>query len=287
MSYFGSSPIQEGAAGLGDTNPNSFMPPPVRASQEGSLGEYFAASGLGATPTFYRPGTRAYREGSIGSTFYRPGTRAYREGSIGEYFSGLGAASAPALALDLSDPIALRELKTLMVMAYPASASATMDDGALVYDKAWFTNGVWDRRASALWLEIAAAMAIAPGADPQLAEKVTVSSGDEAYPNATGVVTMMMTQFAPYSAGTPAEKEEFAALFPTVSTWTAVAFPALAAPGGSQPSVLPPVSGGLVASSTYTKFAWAGAAGLAVLGAYLVLGNKKKSRSYSSMYPSG
>lgn len=267
MSYFGNTKIQEGAAGLGDSGPSSFMPPPVHAVREGSLGEYFSANGLGATNTFMRPGTRAFRDGSLGDdTFYRPSTRAYRQGSIGEYFSGVGALPSPT-TLDLTNPATLKEFKAIMARVAP-DGMAINADGVQYWDEAWYDNGIWDEKADELW---AAIDAVYPIQAPS--ESISATVNGHQYPTVPGASAVVGAGMSAFGA------EIFSSSFPNVNAWLAQASadPEGAAVGEPYFTLEETITGKKTGMAMSTM-AWAGAAGVAVLGAALVFGGKKKKK---------
>ena len=199
-------PLQAYADGTpGGVEPNPDMPGPLQSYHDGSLG------GLGdddaSTPiSVWHDGVLGNRRSGM-STFGP--NQAYQDGSLGEYFSGIGATTA--MTLDLGDQSAMTELKAMMALMAPEQTLTA--DGQKVYTPDWYTSGIWDPQASLLWQYIVSKSAALSGKD------VSVTSGNQTFPNATGVGFMIAMIAAPSSStyGPDYAKKSF----PIITSWYA------------------------------------------------------------------
>jgi len=240
-SYFGSTKIIQGAAGLGQgplmayadgvvggSANDADMPGPLRAYSDGSLGlgddssmpgplqAYADGTVGGSAANADMPGPLfAYQDGSLGDgsaptddpggtpiSVFEDGIfdtaprnanfgplQSFRDGSLGR-LRGLGA---DALTLDLGDAATLAEVKSLLAMA--SGGYALTADAQKVYTPDFYTSGIWEPSASALWQYIVSNI-------PQMSGKsVSDSAGNQTYPNATGLGILVGFAAAPTTAG--------------------------------------------------------------------------------------
>jgi len=305
--YFGSTKITQGAGGLGQTGPlqayadgviggsaaSAEMPGPLQSFHDGSLGQtgplQAYADGIvgGSASNAEMPGPLfAYHDGSLGEgptsddaggtpiSVFQDGIfersesspnfgplQAFHDGSLG-VFGGLGA---DALTLDLGDQATLTEVKTLLSMASGGYAAST--DAQKVYTPDFYTSGIWEPSASALWQYIVSNI-------PQMSGKnVSDSAGGRTFPNALGLGIIVGFMAAPSTS----------ALGPD---WVKKNMPNLFAwfTGGAGP-VLPPYftladkTKGQRASTGGAKasmMVWYGVGAAALLGVALVMMRKKR-----------
>ncbi len=245
--YFGSTTITQGAGGLGQDGPlmafadgvvggnaeSADMPGPLFAYQDGSLGlgqdgplmAYADGSVGGKSEDADMPGPLfAYHDGALGRALGDDDSEtpifAFHEGVLGPHYEGMrtfgplmayhdGSLGATQVALDLGDQSALTEVKASMALLAPEQTLTA--DGQKVYTADWYTSGIWDPQASLLWQYIVSKTAALSGKD------VSVSAGDQTYPNGTGVGFMVATIGAPTSTtyGPDFVKKSF----PVLSAW--------------------------------------------------------------------
>jgi hypothetical protein len=170
------------------------MPGPIVAYHDGSLGD---AGDDDATPV------DAFHDGVLGPHYDGMDTfgplMAYHDGSLG----------ATQVSLDLGDQSALTEVKSMMALLAPEQTLTA--DGQKVYTPDWYTSGIWDPQASLLWQYIVSKTAAFSGKD------VSVTAGDQTYPNATAIGFMVSTIGAPTASsyGPDYLKKNF----PILSAW--------------------------------------------------------------------
>jgi hypothetical protein len=179
-------PLQAYADGtVGGSAANADMPGPLFAYQDGSLGD-------GSAPTDDPGGTPiSVFEDGIFDTAPRSANfgrlQSFRDGSLGAIVSG-----GPT-PLDLGDAATLAEVKSLLAMA--SGGYALTADAQKVYTPDFYTSGIWEPSASALWQYIVSNI-------PQMSGKsVSDSAGSQTYPNATGLGILVGFAAAPTTSG--------------------------------------------------------------------------------------
>jgi hypothetical protein len=191
------------------------MPGPLRAYQDGSLGQFdgplmaYADGVVGGPPGGAMPGMlESFRDGSLGRADRARGIR-----GLGEYFAqnGLGCTSCAGLGrmprgrprrrrprrtlrglgqdasvvFDMTDPASLREVKGAMALMLP-QVTAT-PEGAQVYTPDWYDNGLWDEAAGSLWFQVVQLLSQELQVAPE-----TLSAGTDSrrYPTTGGLAAL-------------------------------------------------------------------------------------------------
>jgi hypothetical protein len=246
--YFSGSgaPIRQGAAGLGNffTGPL----PPVRATQDGSLGEYFGGDNaaesapsvfafqdgvLGAPRGSSDGPLMAYKDGSLGMPLHIDGRLVTRpvtihhgpmngalpSGALRAYRDGvLGAADPATKVANLRDPATLKETKGTMAMAAPgvalADPSVTQNEksGGGYFDTAFYDSPVWGAKSSELWSAVSANILKLPNA-PYKESDITREKDGNVFPTPTGLFAAIVLAFPPTGGFPPAFQNQFPNLF--------------------------------------------------------------------------
>jgi hypothetical protein len=304
-SYFGSTKIIQGAAGLGQDGPlmayadgvvggsaeSADMPGPLFAYSDGSLGNdgmgplqaYSdgVVGGSSANPDMPGP-LFAYHDGSLGGdagddpggtpiSVFQDGIfeRAERNANFGPLQSfhdgSLGAVASTGPVLDLGDAGVLAEVKALI--AYSSGGYALSSEAQKVYTPDWYTSGIWEPSASALWQFVVSSVPAFSG------KTVSGSAAAQTFPNGLGIAYLYGLMAAPTAnaMGPDGAKK----MFPMIAAWV----------GAKGTDVLPPYlsladktrgergSADEAGMSTGKMAMW-GLGAAALLGVALVFGKK-------------
>jgi hypothetical protein len=257
---------------VGGSAVSSEMPGPLFAYADGSLGDDGAAAD-GPTPI------SVYRDGILGAHgVFGPGQpgqlQSFHDGSLGAAESTPGAVGATAV-LDLGDAGTLTEVKALLGML-TAEQTGTME-GQKVYPPEFYTSGIWEPNATALWQYYVSKTPAFSG------KTVSDAGGGQSWPNVQGVGYMMSVMLTP-TADNPNGQKWVETNLPIL--WALLTQAMAAPPGAPPPTVLAPylsladktrenraTAGGTMMMST---MAWYGVGAAALLGLALVLRKKKR-----------
>lgn len=297
--YFGSTRITQGAGGLGQDGPlqafadgvvggtaeSADMPGPLFAYHDGSLGQdgplMSYADGVvgGDTTDADSPGPLfAYKDGSLGRALgddAETPISAFRDGSLGERYDGMntfgpllayhdGSLGATQVALDLGDQSAMTEVKAMMSLLAPEQTLSA--EAQKVYTPDWYTSGIWDPQASLLWQYIVSKTGALSGKD------VSISAGDQTFPNATGVGFMVATIGAP--TATAYGPEYLKKNFPILAAWFGAGGGAVLAPYLSLADKTREQRAGAGGGTKMSSMAMWGLGAVALLGVALVFRRK-------------
>jgi hypothetical protein len=263
-----------------DVRPGSFSEyfsgvigqPPIESHDEGVLGQ---------------PPIDAYKDGVFG----QPAVEAYRSGSLGwgaevahgigmpprveAYHSGsLGASGSAMPVLDLGDPQVMKDVKTAIAMNPKLIAKTMSPEGQKMWAPEFYTDGVWNSRATSLWDFAVMAYPSLQNETTQLG--VEPRPGGKCpnvrVPTGKGVMLILGTGLAqPIAAYKEVWKPEN---FPTLFPWYGTA---LRAGGGvvNAYSLCKPIGAPL---DMKTAAMW-GVGGIAVVGVVMAIFGKKKSHA--------
>jgi hypothetical protein len=195
--------------------------------------------------------------------------RSYQDGSL-----GVVADAAAGPALDLGDEKILMEVKSLIGLMSPEQTMT--EAGMTAYPAEYYTSGIWEPGASAIWQYFVSKTAAFSG------RTVSESGGNQTWPNALGVgymIALLSTPTTDNPYGEKFVKEQVPSLFAWFSAVTAGA-------SGNEPVTLAPYlsladkvkgqranAGGAMKAST---MAWYGLGAAALLGVGLVMTRGKK-----------
>ena len=202
-----------GGGGGGGGNNMADMPAPVFAYQDGVFGGRGATCGLGeeSHPNTYDSDTpvMSYHEGILGPHYEGMSTfgplTAFHDGSLGAD----APTSVAAPILDLGDTAALTEVK--MLLAYSSGGFALSTEGQKTYTQDFYTSGIWEPSASALWQYVLSAVAAFSG------KEVSGSAGNQTFPNGLGIAYLYGLLAAP--SANAMGPDAAAKMFPIITAW--------------------------------------------------------------------
>lgn len=262
----------DGGAGAG-YEPMADHPEPIQSYQDGVFGGRGGTCGLGDSeshPNTYEGDTpiTAANDGIFGRPFGLDdqrygGLQSFHDGSLG----AIEAAPAPiaGAALDLGDPAALAEVKALI--AYSSGGYALSTEAQKTYTPDWYTSGIWEPSASALWQFVASAIPAFSG------KTVSGSAGAQTFPNGTGVAYLYATLASP--SANALGPDQAAKMFPLITSWFNSKGTAVLPPYLSIADRTKGVRGGTSEASMSTMAKW-GLGAAALIGVALVFTRKKR-----------